>query len=289
MVCGTMLVDEEQIPEEVRLKRELAGANETIELLKRSLTTLQEKLENSCVGVDAQQLKEQLETSNGTIESLSGQIASQKGEISNLKNQLLIAGKKKGGKWGFIFVVLFMVAAITAYTIWDEKQSLARRDSEQIKELGNRIASLREEKENDISELNDLQTRYNELEAKFDELKRLYPLIIEDVKIANVYNDGEIETDYGNSLYSSRTMYLKPKISYIGCASAAKTFKVKWIKPDGSISISPSAEYYVFEGRQELALTGWGGSDMGHWNAGTYQIEIWCGDVALKSKTFTIY
>lgn len=36
-----------------------------------------------------------------------------------------------------------------------------------------------------------------------------YPLIISDIEIANVTYNGDIETDYGNTLYSNRTMYLK--------------------------------------------------------------------------------
>lgn len=297
MVCGALLVDEEQIPEEVRLKRELAGANETIELLKKSLATLQEKLESSGFDFDTQQLRDQLETSNGTIESLTGRIDSQNSEISNLKNQLSNARKKKGGKWGFIFIVLFVAASIIAYMIWDEKQSLARRDSEQIRELNNRIASLKREKDDGISELDDLKSSYNSLVTEFDELKSCYPLVISDIQIANVDSDGDIETDFGDYLYSGRTMYLKPQISYKGYAAVARTLKTKWIKPDGSLSVgasspigfSQSAEYSIYEGNQVLVLSGWGGADMGHWEAGSYRIEVWCGDVMLKSKTFTIY
>lgn len=298
MVCGTLLVDEEQLPEEVRLKKELAEANETIELLKKSLTALQEKLENTENNDEVQPLKNQIEDCNETIESLQGQVDAQKSEISNITNQLENEKKKKkGGKWGWLFVLLFLAAAIATYIIWDEKQSQEWYFSDQINRFKDEVSSLRQEKENGSVELNNLQTRYDGLEAKYNELKNHYPLIIDDIQIANTYYGGEIETDYGGSIYSSRTMYLRPKLSYKGYVDSPQTLKVKWIKPDGFLStgsssppgFSQTVECSVYEGKQTLILSGWGGADMGHWGAGTYRIEIWYGSIMLKSKDFTIY
>lgn len=297
MVCGTLLVDEEQLPEEVRLKKELAEANETIELLKKSLTAIQKKLENTENDDEAQQLKDQIEGYKETIESLQERIDAQKSEITNLTNQLENERKKKGGKWGWVFVVLFLAAAITAYMIWDDRQYLSWYYSDQIISLKNEVSSLRQEKEDGNSQMNDLRTKYNSLETKYNELKNHYPLIIDDIQIANTYYDGEIETDYDGYIYSGRTMYLKPKLTYRGYVDSPKTLKIKWINPDGSLrsgtssptGFSQSAEYSIYEGKQTLLLFGWGGTNMGHWGAGTYRIEIWYGSVMLKSKSFTIY
>ena len=92
-------------------------------------------------------------------------------------------------------------------------------------------------------------------------------------------------------------MYLRPKLSYKGYVDSPLTLKVKWIKPDGSLStgsssspgFSQTAECSIYEGKQTLILSGWGGADMGHWGSGTYRIEIWHGNVMLKSKSFTVY
>lgn len=299
MVCGTLLVDEEQLPEEVLLKKELGEAKNTIELLKKSLAALQEKAENAGDDLEAQQLKDQIESCNETIESLREQIDARESEITNITKQLESEKeKKKGGKWGWLFVLLFFAAVIAAYVNWDEKQSQRWYYIDEINRLSRELASLRQERESGSAELNSLQTKYDGLETKYKELKKQYPLIITDIQIANTNYGGEIETDYGGSIYSSRTMYLKPRLSYKGFVDANKTLKVKWINPGGSLmtgSSSPNGFTYsydcsIYEGNQTLYMLGWGSSTMGHyWTSGTYRIEIWYGNVMLKSKSFTIH
>ena len=298
MVCGALLIDEEQLPEEVLLKKELNEAKKTIELLKNALAVLQEKSENTVDDLEVQQLKDQIQDRNETIESLHVQIDAQKSEISNITNLLENEKKKKkGGKWGWLFVLLFFASAIVAYIIWDEKQSQDRNYTNQIKSLSSELSSLRQENENGSVELNGLQAKYVGLETKYDELKKHYPLIIDDIQIANVYGGGEIETDYGGYLYSSRTMYLKPKLTYRGFVDSRITLKVKWVNPDETLrsgtsspaGYSQSGEYSIYDGNQTIVLSGWGSSTIGHWESGTYRIEIWHGDVMLKSKSFTVY
>ena len=106
-----------------------------------------------------------------------------------------------------------------------------------------------------------------------------------------------METDYGYSLYSARTMYLKPKIYYYGYTSGSHELKVKWYTPSGEIKretgsptgYSQSESVYFYTGSNYVSLAGWGSSTKGHWSAGKYRIEIWYNNMCLKSKTFTIY
>lgn len=159
------------------------------------------------------------------------------------------------------------------------------------------------------SSIRNLESRNKILKEEKDEAKEAismlkekigsaYPLIITDILIANTYQGGDIETDYGSIIYSSNTMYLKPKLKYYGINSGYKTLKVKWIKPNGLMSSgasSPSGftqsdSHYISSGSDNsLSLSGWGNSDKGHWESGTYKIEIWYENVCLKAKTFTIY
>lgn len=128
-------------------------------------------------------------------------------------------------------------------------------------------------------------------------VSKVYPMIITDIKIGNAYYDGLIETDFGNTLYDYNTMYLKPKIYYTGLTSRSQYLKIKWIRPSGDLStgssspygFSQAASYYFSEGKNEIVLGGWGGPNRGHWSSGTYRIEVWYNDVCLKSKTFIIY
>lgn len=124
-----------------------------------------------------------------------------------------------------------------------------------------------------------------------------YPIIIKDIKIGNCSYEGDLETGYGNTIYSYNTMYLTPKIYYTGLKTSSPYLKVKWYKPSGELStgsrspygFSQGSSYSVSEGQHELILRGYGGSDRGHWSSGTYRIEIWYNDVCLKAKRFTIY
>ena len=138
----------------------------------------------------------------------------------------------------------------------------------------------------------------SELSSFKNTVANTYPLIITDIKIGNVYYNGEVETNYGNSIYSSRTMYLEPQIKYTGLTSGFKTLYIKWFRPDGTMSSGSSSPYgysqsnetYIYYGEDNtLTLSGWGNRTQGHWKSGTYRIEIWYGDACLKSKKFTIY
>lgn len=123
------------------------------------------------------------------------------------------------------------------------------------------------------------------------------PLIITDIQIGNTYYNGNLETNYGSTIYSRNTMYLTPRIKYMGLVSGNKTLKVKWYNPSGTLSTgtsstngySQSDSYYVSKGQNTLTLRGWGNETKGHWGSGTYKIEIWYENKCLSSKSFTIY
>ncbi len=169
------------------------------------------------------------------------------------------------------------------------------------------IDSLSRLYENNKKTISDLTNRVNVAVIEKDKFKEklskleeqfgsTYPLIITDVKIGNSYKNGDIETSYGSIIYSSRTMFLKPKIYYTGIIDATKTLKVKWFKPDGSMSVgdsspsgySQSNTITIYDGENSNELTGWGNENKGYWKAGSYRIEIWYNDVCLKAKTFKI-
>lgn len=124
------------------------------------------------------------------------------------------------------------------------------------------------------------------------------PMIISDVLIGNTDYNGNIQTAYGNRISQTDTMYLKPKVKYFGIKSGVQTLRIRWIKPDGSISkgnssigdFSQISGYNISSGKNdEIVLSGWGGKDKGHWPAGQYFIEIWHDEIRLIRNPFTIY
>lgn len=120
---------------------------------------------------------------------------------------------------------------------------------------------------------------------------------IYSIEIGNETYDGDVITDYGQTIYSSETMYLFPRINYKSYADREYTFDVKWIKPDGSIrrgdsspaGYSQSFPYSLSYGEGNKYLYSWGSKTKGNWEAGDYAIEIWCEGTLLKRKEFTIF
>lgn len=182
----------------------------------------------------------------------------------------------------------------------DTKNELSSARSE-ISELNNKVSNLGEELDNTKTSLKITREERDEAQQKLNDLKdkvgSSMPIIITDIQIANTYNNGDIDTDYGNTIYSSNTMYLKPKISYTGIKTGNKIdLNIKFYTPSGlsTGSNSPygysySTSMYVYSGENTETLSGWGGSSRGHWSSGTYRFEIWYGSVCLKAKSFTIY
>ena len=170
-----------------------------------------------------------------------------------------------------------------------------------IRELNSKVSNLSEELDNTKTSLRITRKERDEAQQKMNDLKdkvgSSMPIIITDIQIANTNNSGDIETDYGNTIYSSSTMYLKPKISYTGIKTGENiNLNVKFYTPSG-LSTGSSSPYgcsystsmYVYSGDNTETLSGWGGASRGHWRSGQYRFEIWCGDVCLKAKSFTVY
>lgn len=120
---------------------------------------------------------------------------------------------------------------------------------------------------------------------------------IYSIEIGNFDEGGYTITKYGETIYSSETKYLYPRIRYKSYADRRYKFDVKWINPDGSQSRGDSSpagycqskSYYLSYGEGTEELDGWGYKTKGLWKAGDYAIEIWCEGTLLKRKEFRIY
>lgn len=149
-------------------------------------------------------------------------------------------------------------------------------------------------KENELAEV---RAALRDAEDKNNSLKTTYPILITKIDIGNTYYDASVETDFGNTIYSRNTMYLTPRIEYVGInTNSSINLKVKWfyknILSRGSNSpegFSQQQTIAVYNGTNTRILRGWGNREKGHWESGAYRIEIWYNDICLKAKTFTIY
>ena len=215
-----------------------------------------------------------------------------------------LAEQKKQYKKVVVLCVLIAMCGIGLFFLKDSLDSTrsnlenARNDIMQkediIKTRNGTIASLE-------SSLSTEQSRRERAEDELAELKNSYsnymPVLITDVEIANVYYDGSIETDYGGTIYSSYSMYVKPKITYKGIKTGESiSLDIKLYTPSGLSrgDSSPSncswtESFYVSSGSNTQSFQGWGGASKGHWTSGTYRYEFWYGSVCLMAKSFTIH
>lgn len=226
--------------------------------------------------------------------------------------------RKKQYRWVAILSVMVIASLVGLYllndnlsgvisnqntTIDDLRMTLADRDSS-IVLLRDTIAKKKKTivlKEREINRLGSLLTlckdSLNETKSELASLKNDFPIRILSIDIANAYSGGKIETDYGYSIYSKNTMYLTPRISYVGVDNGKNVnLKVRWYTPDGSLSVGNSSpngfsqqqSLYIHSGYNTITFSGWGNAQKGHWGKGKYRIEIWYNDICLKSKTFII-
>lgn len=190
--------------------------------------------------------------------------------------------------WCWIAIAILAIAVgVMCYLYIDANDNYTRMKSK-TSSLQDEVSDMEIERDNALTELSEFKSS----------IGSTYPIVITDIEIANVYKDGTIETDYGNTLYDYRTLYLKPRITYTGLTSGTKEFKIKWVMPSGSLRTGDSSPYgcsfsesaYVSEGSYNtLDFTGWGNENSGNWSSGRYRVEIWYDDVCLKSKDVRIY
>lgn len=157
--------------------------------------------------------------------------------------------------------------------------------------LNSRITELNKQ----IAELNKRLSSNKDLASYRKDLAKM-PFIITEVQVANTYEDGNTETNYGGYLLSKNTMYLTPKFKYVGAISGNKTIYVKFFSPYGMStgSSSPSGysysySMYVYMGKNEATISGWGSKNKGHWAAGEYRWEFYCDGVCVGTHSFTVH
>ena len=224
---------------------------------------------------------------------LQDEKASLQKEIAKLKSQ-----KKQYRKLGIlVFVVIIcLVGLFIMNNIIDDTRKELSDAKEEIEDLEIRI-------DNATSKMNSAISKQEEIQKEFTDFRNLVaaaiPIIISDIKMGNGFMNGDVETMYGETIYSHKTMFLMPQINYTGINIGKDiTVKIKLFSPDGKLSMSMKegsptdysyqTSMYVSKGSGKTTLSGWGGEDRGHWKSGNYRIEIWYEDICLKTKSFKI-
>ena len=226
---------------------------------------------------------------DGTISKL-GKI--ENGQIVKPENETSSSDDSPSWKGILIFFLVgFAIATIVLGVLLhqanEDYYSAQYYHRQEVKELNDKVSNATQQRDQAIKELSDFK----------DNLGRSIPFYITDVAMGNVYNDSRIETQYGAKINSANTMFLEPRISYVGVVAGNRKLYVKLFHPDGTLSTGTSSPQgysydrtvYLGTGQGRQVLSGWGNEKKGNWKAGDYRIEIWYNNGCIFTKTFTIY
>ncbi|MBR4497318.1 MAG: APC family permease [Bacteroidales bacterium] len=182
-------------------------------------------------------------------------------------------------------VVIFLLAVA-----WNNADS-------EISYLDRRLYSMQNTIEKNNKEKDSVQNELNIIRSVVDNFGNTCPILIKDVKMGNVYYNSNIETDYGKPIYSSNTMFLEPKIEYIGSSSQKIKLYWKLYYPSGRLSRGESSptnysnwsDISIHTGKGTVIGTGWGNSKKGNWGVGEYKLEFYYSDSLIYTHKFTIF
>lgn len=148
-----------------------------------------------------------------------------------------------------------------------------------------------------LKELDNSYTKAKEYYNKMDEgSTSSLPFSFSSCEVANVDVDGNIITDYGQTIYDFKTKYLKPKITVDVNTAGTYDVYVKLFKPSGALATgngSPSGYSYkesvtMDSGVHSYKLSGWGSNTAGHWKEGTYRYEFYYKGTLIGQKSFSV-
>lgn len=141
---------------------------------------------------------------------------------------------------------------------------------------------------------NTIQDSYAKSKESLDESNQ--PFKVTACAVGNTDKNGNVLTNYGNTIYSYSTRYLRPQLT-ISCDKPG-TYKIytKFYTPGGILSTgtgSPSGftnstELYISNGTKTYTLSGWGGDTSGFWKSGNYKYDFFCNGVNLGFYEFSI-
>lgn len=141
---------------------------------------------------------------------------------------------------------------------------------------------------------------YSELETKYKEAGGC-PFKINSIAFAFKTYDGDVITDYGQKLYSSKSQYVCPRIN-VTADRALGTDDIIQCKLYNNGRLERGGESpngYTFEWANnhlassgstvDLDVSGWGASYSGVWPSGNYRLEVYYNDIKIGEESFHIY
>lgn len=149
--------------------------------------------------------------SDGTIFSIQGDGSIK--QVAKIDENGNITTLKSGNTKWWVIITLLIISTAIGFVLYIS----AFNDIEYYKDQyynertssGNQISKLESQINSKDNEIRNVKAKLSNLKS---EIASISPFVIYKVEIGNSYKGGDLKTDYGNTIYSSHTMYLKPKI-----------------------------------------------------------------------------
>lgn len=224
-------------------------------------------------------------------------------EMNHDNNNIDTTSKPKRGRtaiWIAVILSLLLAGSIAGSYYLSQDNDLTKAGlkdaNSQILELQKQNAKLKIQLDTTMQSLAREKGIRQNLELENDTLRTMFPLYITDMQIGNSDGSGKIVGSFGKEILAENSMFLMPRITYVGLKSGKCELYVKLFDNEGNLvtgSNSPAGFSYSYKFDLELnqhtiQLSGWGGSERGHFLPGTYRFEVWLGDMCLRQKYFVL-
>ncbi len=227
-------------------------------------------------------------------------------ELENIDNSSLNTSadgnRRKRGKLLVWLLVALLLASVGGLLLLFHDSGSAHaglKDAKgKISKLEEQVLSLRSELDTTALNLRRQKALNERLQLENDTFRTLLPIYITKLEVANADSHGNAISSYGKTISASSSMYLMPRITYLGLKVGEKiTLNVRLYDNEGKLvtgSSSPKGYSYdckvdpILPNENMLSLSGWGGGDKGHFRPGSYRYEVWYEDMCLKQHVFTL-
>ena len=219
-------------------------------------------------------------------------------------NQLSTSTSKRGRgakRLAAVLALLLIASLAGAYFLFQDSDTVKaglKDANDQIKELQKQNAQLKIELDTTKVNLRREKEIRERIELENDTLKTMFPLYITKMEVGNADAGGHVIGGYGNDISAANSMYLMPRITYVGLKGGLKAeLMVRLYDNEGKLvtgSTSPNGYSYSYQlnpielNENTVSLSGWGGGDKGHFQPGVYRYEVWLGDRCLSQKFFRL-
>lgn len=222
-------------------------------------------------------------------------------DYNNIDNTSKSRKKGRTAAWIAVILALLLAGSVTgAYFLSqdnDHNKAGLKDANKQIEELQKQNAKLKIELDTTHQSLTREKEIRQKIELENDTLRTMFPLYVTDMQIGNADANGNIVGGFGKEILAENSMFLMPRITYVGLKGGVQcVLHIKLFDNEGNLvtgSNSPSGFSYAYKFNLELdehtiQLSGWGGSDKGHFEPGSYRYEVWLGDMCLRQKYFVL-